>query len=73
MGIRARKLAEASSVIFSEIIFACPLEKMCLEDLKQYPRHNMPKLTDDNVQTKIFSQIFTKNQTFSKVLHTNAP
>ena len=63
MGIRARKLTEASSVIFSEIHFACPLDKLCLEDTKQYPRHNMPKITDDNVQTKIFSQIFTKNLT----------
>ena len=68
MGIRARKLTEASSVIFS-----CPLEKLCLEDTKQYPGHNMPKITDDNVQTKIFSQIFTKNQTFLKVLRRNAP
>ena len=73
MGIRAPKLTEASSVIFSEIHFSMSIGKLCLEDTKQYPRHNMPKITDDNVQTKIFSQIFTKNQTFLKVLRTNAP
>ena len=33
----------------------------------------MPKITEDYVQTKNFSQIFTKNPTLLKVLLTNAP
>ena len=37
----------------------------------QYAKND--RNAQNNVQTKIFSQIFTKNPTFLKVLRTNAP
>ena len=61
MGIQARKLTEASSVIFSEIHFCMSIGKTVFR--RHQTISKMPKITDDNVQTKSFSQIFTKNQT----------
>ena len=73
MGIRGQKLTEASSVIFSEIHLCMSIGKTVFRRHQAISKTQYAQNDRRYVQTKIFSQIFIKNQNFLNVLRTNAP
>ena len=76
MGIRARKLTEESSVIFSEIHLCMSIGNTVFirhQTISETQYAQNDRNAQNNVQTKIFFSNFHENPTFLKVLRTNAP